>query len=130
MDPSSTNMLQSKRFIAHAARLIQTLDTTINMLGPDIEMLTEVMFELGEKHVRFGVTSQMFPIMGQCLLETIDECLQMEMKAGSRFIYTKEMKDAWVEVYLALSKDMIHARKMTFSTLHKKKKITTSNYQL
>jgi hemoglobin-like flavoprotein len=118
MDPSSTDMLQSKRFITHASHLIQMIDTTVNMLGPDIEMLTEIMLELGAKHVRYGVTPPMFPIMGKCLLQTIEECLTMETEGGSRFIYTQEMKDAWVEVYIALSNDMVRARNMTFSVLH------------
>jgi hypothetical protein len=38
----------------HAAYLIQMIDTALNMLGPDIELLTEIMTELGIKHVRYG----------------------------------------------------------------------------
>ena len=112
MDPSSVEMLQSKRFTTHAVHLIQMIDTTINMLGPDIEMLTEIMYELGKKHVRYGVTPQMFPIMGQCLLQTIDECLadSIANNPDSHFQYTPQMKHAWMQVYIALSTDMIRAR--------------------
>ena len=118
MNPTSTEMLQSKRFTTHAVHLIQMIDTTINMLGPDIEMLTEIMYELGKKHVRYGVTPQMFPIMGQCLLQTIEECLTTEIATeksanggGNHFQYTPQMKEAWTHVYIALSTDMIQARK-------------------
>jgi hemoglobin-like flavoprotein len=112
MDPTSSEMLQSKRFTTHAVHLIQMIDTTINMLGPDIEMLTEIMIELGKKHVRYGVTPQMFPIMGQCLLQTIEECLTKSAASGNsdHFQYTPEMKQAWLQVYIALSTDMIKAR--------------------
>jgi hemoglobin-like flavoprotein len=110
MDPNSAELLQSKRFSTHAAHFVSMIDTTVNMLGPDIEMLTEIMLELGAKHVRYGVTPQMFPIMGQCLLQTIEECLTMETEHGSSFRYTQEMRDSWVEVYLALSNDMIRSR--------------------
>ena len=111
MDPNSNDMLQSKRFVTHASHLISMIDTTVNMLGPDIEMLTEIMLELGAKHVRYGVTPTMFPIMGQCLLLTLEECLA-ESKNGGSFKYTQEMKDSWLEVYVALSHDMIRARKL------------------
>ena len=112
MDPTSVEMLQSKRFTTHAVHLIQMIDTTINMLGPDIEMLTEIMYELGKKHVRYGVTPQMFPIMGQCLLQTIEECLTTSIASNSdsHFQYTPQMKQAWMQVYIALSTDMIRAR--------------------
>jgi hypothetical protein len=54
IDPTSPEVLTSKRFIMHAAYLIQMIDTALNMLGPDIELLTEIMTELGIKHVRYG----------------------------------------------------------------------------
>ena len=111
MDPNSNDMLQSKRFVTHASHLISMIDTTVNMLGPDIEMLTEIMLELGAKHVRYGVTPAMFPIMGQCLLQTIEECLTFQSEHGSGFKYSQDMKDSWLEVYVALSHDMIRARR-------------------
>jgi hemoglobin-like flavoprotein len=109
MDPNSPDLLQSKRFSAHASHFVSMIDTTVNMLGPDIEMLTEIMLELGAKHVRYGVTPQMFPVMEQCLLQTIEECLTTETEHGSSFHYTQDMRDSWVEVYHALSNDMIRA---------------------
>jgi hypothetical protein len=57
--------MKSKRFIMHAAYLVQMLDTVLNMLGPDIELLTEIMLDLGAKHLRYGVKPDMFPRMGE-----------------------------------------------------------------
>lgn len=112
MDPNSHELLQSKRFVTHATHLISMIDTTVNMIGPDIQMLTEIMLELGAKHVRYGVTPEMFPLMGRALLQTIEECLVAEtMNGNSRFIYTEQMKNSWTEVYVALSSDMVRARK-------------------
>lgn len=34
IDPSSQDVITSKRFLMHAAYLIQMLDTALNMLGP------------------------------------------------------------------------------------------------
>jgi nitric oxide dioxygenase len=80
--------------------MIQMLDTALNMLGPDIEMLTEIMAELGQKHVRYGVKADMFPIMGECLVETLRETL----KKG---VFSEKVEKAWLETYAELSGDMI-----------------------
>jgi methyl-accepting chemotaxis protein len=86
----------------HAAYLIQMLDTALNMLGPDIELLTEIMEELGIKHIRYGVKPEMFPIMGDALLLTLEDNLKAD--------FTDAVKAAWVETYNALSQDMIRAQ--------------------
>ncbi len=71
------------------------------MLGPDIELLTEIMTELGAKHVVYGVKPDMFPIMGEALFWTLKEML------GDKF--KDENEKAWKETYDALSSDMIRA---------------------
>lgn len=87
----------------HAAYLIQMLDTALDMLGPDIELLTEIMTELGEKHVRYGVKPEMFPIMGDALLHTLEASLDDKE-------FSSTVREAWVETYAALSQDMIRAQ--------------------
>ena len=79
------------------------IDKALSMLGPDIEILTEILMELGEKHVRYGVKPEYFPSMGRALIESVGEQL------GDSF--TPSMKADWVEVYGALSYDMIRAQK-------------------
>jgi methyl-accepting chemotaxis protein len=86
----------------HAAYLIQMIDTALNMLGPDIELLTEIMTELGIKHVRYGVKPEMFPIMGDALMHTLETTLKSD--------FTEPVKEAWLVVYSALSQDMIRAQ--------------------
>lgn len=104
IDPYSPELLTSKRFATHSAYLIQMIDTALNMLGPDIEMLTEIMADLGDKHVGYGVQPEMFPIMGRCLIATLEECLP----DGH---FTPTVKEAWVETYDALAIDLVKAIK-------------------
>lgn len=75
------------------------VDRALSLLGPDIELLTDILEDLGKKHVRFGVTPAMFPPMGMALLATVKELL------GEK--YTPEANKAWLEVYHAFSYDMI-----------------------
>lgn len=94
---------QNARFGKHAKYFIQMIDKALGMLGPDIELLTEILMELGAKHVRYGVKPEYFPSMGRSLVYTVETLLDDE--------FTREIKDAWVEVYGALSYDMIRAQK-------------------
>lgn len=73
-----------------------------NRQGPDIELLTEIMEELGVKHIRYGVRPDMFPMMGDALLETLSGTL------GDAF--NDSVREAWKETYAELSQDMIKAQ--------------------
>ena len=92
----------------HATYLWEMIDTAINMLGPDIELLTEIMTELGVKHVRYGVKPHMFPVMGEALIHTLSVTLVDEM--------TDDAVEAWRKTYGALSSDMIKAQTRRSST--------------
>lgn len=105
MDPSSDEVLKNARFVRHAKYFIQMIDKALSMLGPDIEILTEILMDLGEKHVRYGVRPEYFPSMGRALIDSVQEMLGDEE-------FTPEVKSDWVEVYGALSYDMIRAQKL------------------
>lgn len=99
-----SELSKTPRFVKHAKYFILMIDKALGMLGPDIDLLTEIMLDLGVKHVSYGVKPEYFPSMGRALIHSMQEQL------GSRF--TEETKDTWVEVYGALSYDMIRAQKM------------------
>jgi hemoglobin-like flavoprotein len=93
----------------HAAYLIQMIDTALNMLAPNIELLTESMHELAMKNERYGIKPEMvfikpemFPLLGDGLLHTLETTLKSD--------FTEPVKEAWVETYKALSFDMIRAQ--------------------
>jgi len=95
---------KSARFVKHARYFIQMIDKALGMLGPDIELLTEILLDLGKKHMGYGVKPEYFPSMGRALIHAVKASL------GDKF--TEEMKDSWLEVFSALSYDMIRAQKM------------------
>jgi hypothetical protein len=100
----SDELTKAPRFIKHAKYFIQMIDKALGMLGPDIELLTEILLDLGAKHVGYGVKPEYFPSMGRALIFSV------KAQLGEKF--SDEMKDAWVEVYGALSYDMIRAQKI------------------
>lgn len=96
---------KSPRFTKHAKYFIQMIDKALGMLGPDIELLTEILLDLGQKHVSYGVKPEYFPSMGRALIHSV------QLQLGDK-TFTEETKDAWVEVYGALSYDMIRGQKI------------------
>ena len=84
-----------------AKYMIQMLDTSLQMLGPDIELLTEINHDLGKRHVRYGVTAEMYEFMGEAILYMLDKMLGKD--------FTPEVKDAWEQVYSDLSGDIMSA---------------------
>jgi hemoglobin-like flavoprotein len=106
IDVSPRSLIRDKdeRFIRHATVLVQMIETAIGMLGPDIELLTEIMTGLGKKHVAYGVTPDMFPVLGQCLIDTLAECLNDDTPGS----FSTASRDAWEEVYFGLATDILH----------------------
>ena len=78
--------------------MIQMLDKALNLLGPDDELLTEILTELGAKHASYGVKPDYFPIMGEALIYMLKDQLKDTI--------TPEIEKAWKEVYSELSKNM------------------------
>ena len=71
------------------------------MLGPDAELLGDILKDLGKKHAHFGVKADFFPFMGDALIATLKETL------GEQF--TPETEKSWLKVYAALSDKMVEA---------------------
>ena len=101
IDSYSEDLLRNRQVIEHGKHYVKMVDRAIDLLGPDIELLTEIFLELGKQHERFGVLPEFYPPMGQALLFALSELL------GDRF--TEPVRDAWVKCYEALADDMIRA---------------------
>jgi hemoglobin-like flavoprotein len=95
-----TDMSKNRLFISHAKRFVQMLGSAVGMLGPNLEMLTDILNELGQKHIAYGVKPAYFSAMGIALLDALESCDEK---------YTKEIEMSWREVYNAISLDMIRA---------------------
>ena len=48
-------MKQRRLFEMHATRFIRMVNQALELLGPDVELLTDILFDLGSKHVGYGV---------------------------------------------------------------------------
>jgi len=83
----------------HADGIVALLDSILQMLGPDIEFIEEVLGQVGERHAKMQVNASFFPFLGQSLIWSL------EQKLGDDF--TEEQRHAWEEVYEAISTEII-----------------------
>ena len=95
----SPEELKSSGNLTHAVRMMEMFDAALSMLGPDSEALTEILHDLGKRHIRYGVSPHFFPFMGQALIYALSQIL------GSR--WNSDVENAWVEVYDELSGDIM-----------------------
>jgi hemoglobin-like flavoprotein len=147
MDPESEGIKTNRRFLAHASYMIDMLDRALNMLGPDVELLQEILSDrkfilglfvisliqspssnnipsmvtfstVGKKHARMGVREAYFPFMGQALIETLRETL-------GETSFTPEVEESWHIVYEGLSTAMVQSMNSEASVLTSWAKLKT-----
>ena len=93
------DLSKSEMFIMHAKKFVTMLDSAVDMLGPNLDMLTDILTELGQKHaIKYLVKPEYFPPMGIALLESLQE-VDKE--------FTLDIQKSWRVVYTAISADMI-----------------------
>eukprot|EP00522_Entomoneis_paludosa_P011889 CAMPEP_0172440184 /NCGR_PEP_ID=MMETSP1065-20121228/906_1 /TAXON_ID=265537 /ORGANISM="Amphiprora paludosa, Strain CCMP125" /LENGTH=183 /DNA_ID=CAMNT_0013188969 /DNA_START=43 /DNA_END=594 /DNA_ORIENTATION=+ len=91
--------------LIHSKRMIHMFDQAMGMLGPDTELLTEMLRGLGKRHIAYGVKANYLPLMGVAIVTTLKELLQD--KPG--FVWSSAVEEAWNEAYEALSWDVMNA---------------------
>lgn len=85
----------------HAESIIHLLDSILQMLGPDMDFLEEILDQVGVRHAKMGVSVSFFPYLGQALQWGLEEAIGDEM--------TEDHKEAWHEVYDLISNDIAKA---------------------
>jgi hemoglobin-like flavoprotein len=102
-DPYSDEIILSSDFKRNASIMIEMFNSAFNMLGPDIDILSEILQDVGVKHARYGVTVPMFHAMQECLVQTLQDIIGIHK-------FTPTMKQAFTITYETLSADLIAAQ--------------------
>eukprot|EP00127_Corallochytrium_limacisporum_P006416 Clim_evm6s227 gene=Clim_evmTU6s227 len=84
------DMYNSPKFQQHGAKVVGTVGVAVKKLR-DLPTLSPVLQDLGYRHVKYNVTDDMYDIIGQALLKTLQTAL------GDDF--TPEVQAAWGIVY-------------------------------
>lgn len=81
-------------------KLIIALVSVINNLR-NLSYLKSILKDLGEKHIRYGIIKEHYPMVGATLLKTLAFYLRED--------WTPEVKQAWQEGYDAITSLMLEA---------------------
>lgn len=97
-------MENNPRFAKKSAYFVKffvlMIGKVIDMLGPDMDTVEDILIDLGERHVRYGVMPEYYVSLGEALMSTLEANLRPAD-------FDQKVKAAWVETYAALQHVMI-----------------------
>ncbi|HVJ46471.1 MAG TPA: globin domain-containing protein [Luteolibacter sp.] len=97
LDPSLRPLFKTDIEV-QANKLMEMLGAALSLLERP-EELTEVLEELGARHVNYGVKTEHYATVGQALLDMLASVLDKEFDANTRI--------AWTDLYVAISETML-----------------------
>ena len=68
--------------------------------GPDVDLIQEILSQVGKRHKDFGVQPSYFPAMGEALVYALGQVI-----GGANF--NEVHKTAWKDVYEELSAEIV-----------------------
>ena len=104
-------MKKQKEHLMNALMLIVD-----NLERPDV--LKEALKRLGKRHVNYGALVEDYPLIGACLLKTMESFFGKD--------WTPEVQQAWIEAYGAIASIMLEGAKER-SSRSSSKVITSSD---
>jgi len=87
----------SASFVPQATKFVGLCDNFIDMLGPDSDMLKDILAEEGRKHARRGVELYHYPAIGEALISGIRA---MDVK------FNDDTELCWRKVYCGVTHDL------------------------
>jgi hemoglobin-like flavoprotein len=90
--------MQRIGLLIHGKRIVNMIEGTYALLGPDIDLLEEFLSDLGRRHVSYGVKPRYFQYLGQAFREVLKDIL------GD--LWTDEIDRAWEAVFREITAEM------------------------
>jgi len=87
--------LHRMAILIHGQNIIHFLNTMFCVLGPDTDLLQEVLVDISEKHCRLGLSPDHFRLLCRALLEVLSKAMGDD--------WTADLKTAWFQVIRFLS---------------------------
>jgi hemoglobin-like flavoprotein len=94
-DNIEVNPMLRMGLLVHGTRMVEMLDSVLDLLGPDTDLLADVLSGLGRRHQKLGVQKAHFPLLGLALRDALAEIMNDS--------WTDAMEDAWMEVFDCLT---------------------------
>lgn len=92
--------VNSGSFKKHAKKFVGFCDSFMDMLGPDADMLSDILEEEGTKHAKYGIKVEHYPALGDALIEGVRT---LDKK------FNDDTELCWRQVYGGVTHDMSRA---------------------
>lgn len=86
------------------ARMLQEAIVAVVEHADEPDWLVETLHGMGHKHVDYGVTAEMYPWVGECLIATLAEIAADD--------WSDEIETAWVDAYGAITSLMLEGAEL------------------
>jgi hemoglobin-like flavoprotein len=88
--PETKALFQAVDMEQQGLKLMQTLGIVVRAIH-DLNTIAPFLYDLGQRHIGYGVTKNQYELVKSALLTMIGHCLAAD--------YTPEMQDAWDVTY-------------------------------
>jgi hemoglobin-like flavoprotein len=88
--------------MVHGQRIVQMIDQVLDVLGPDTDVLKEILADVGQRHQRKGVQKEHFVHMGSAIRGALSKILEPEN-------YSAEVDMAWKDIFDKLSQTIVQS---------------------
>jgi hemoglobin-like flavoprotein len=109
LDPALTENI---KFKTKGELLIKAIDTSVQLLGPDMQPLEGVLFDLGKRHVSMKAQPEFWPVVGEALFLVLEECMGLDG-------FSPEVREAWTVLYNFLGYHMIKGLRFQYAQMAK-----------
>lgn len=97
---TSENFEEADAAIVHSKLFVSLLDLLVHLLGPDMDSFNDQVWEVGQRHSKYGISSLDVPILGNALLVSLEEVL------GDEY-FTNQIQESWRDMWRWISLAMI-----------------------
>jgi len=87
--------LHQMAILIHGQNIIQMLITMLSILGPDEDILQDVLLDIGERQSKLGLSPSHFTLLCRALVQVLQQVMDKN--------WTPEFNDAWFQVIHFLS---------------------------
>jgi hemoglobin-like flavoprotein len=110
-DYTDPELTKNMKFVTKGVVLIKAIDTAVQLLGPDLYPLEEVLYDLGKRHVIMKAQPEFWPVVGEALFLVYEELM------GD--VFQSEVRNSWTIMYNFLGYHMIEGLKFQYKEIEK-----------
>lgn len=91
--------LHQMALLIHGKRIVEMVESTFTLLGPDTDLLQSFLEQLGQRHYQLGVKPRHFELVVEVLHDQLKEILGRE--------WSSQCDEAWYAVLLTITDGIV-----------------------